>query len=116
MLLTGGVFETGVTGSAPAAGTVHAVLAALCYSGFLFLLRRGGPDRPLVQTYLVIMASAAVFAVGAGSVWGGFDAVPGWAPIGWLALTAIGGHVLGWLLVAVASSRLRVEVRPPCCC
>lgn len=71
-LLTGGVFETGVAGSAPVSGTVHAVLAALCYSGFLFLLRRGGPDRPLVQSYLVIMASAAVFA-------------------------AVGGFGVGWL-------------------
>jgi drug/metabolite transporter (DMT)-like permease len=109
-LLTGGVFETGATGSAPVAGTVHAVLAALCYSGFLFLLRRGGPDRPLVQSYLIIMASAAVFAAVAGTMWGGFDAAPGWEPLGWLALTALCGQVLGWLLVAVGSPRLRVEV------
>ncbi len=109
-LLTGGVFETGVTGSAPAAGTVHAVLAAFCYSGFLFLLRRGGPDRPLVQSYLFIMASAAVIAGAAGSVWGGFNLTPGWGPIGWLALTAICGQVLGWLLIALGSPRLRVEV------
>lgn len=109
-LLTGGVFETGVTGSAPVAGTVHAVLAALCYSGFLFLLRRGGPDRPLVGSYLVTVVSAAAVAVLGGSVWGGFDAAPGWAALGWLALTAICGQVLGWLFVAVASPRLPVEV------
>ena len=108
--LTGGVFETGATGSSPVAGTVHAVLAALCYSGFLFLLRRGGPDRPLVQSYSIIMASAAVFAALVGSMWGGFDAAPGWGPLGWLALTAVCGQVLGWLLVAVGSPRLRVEV------
>jgi len=109
-LLTGGVFETGVTGAAPVAGTVHAVLAALCYSGFLILLRRGGPDRPLVQSYLAIMASAAVFAVVGGSIWRGFNAAPGWGPIGWLALTALSGQVLGWLFVAAGSPRLRVEV------
>lgn len=109
-LLAGGVLETGITGTAPVAGTVYAVLAALCYSGFLFLLRRGGPDRPLVQSYVVIMASAAVVAVAAGSIWGGFDASPGWGPLGWLALTAICGQVLGWLLIAMATPRLRVEV------
>lgn len=109
-LLAGGVLETGVTGSAPVAGTVYAVLAALCYSGFLFLLRRGGPDRPLVQSYIVIMTSAAVVAIAAGSVWGGFNASPGWGPIGWLALTAIFGQVVGWLLVAVGTPRLRVEI------
>ncbi|WP_035770224.1 DMT family transporter [Arthrobacter castelli] len=109
-LLTGGVFETGVTGSAPVLGTIHAVLAALCYSGFLFLLRRGGPDRPPVQSYVVIMVSAAVVAAVAGSVWGGFDPAPGWAATGWLALTAVAGQVLGWLLVAIGTPRLRVEV------
>ncbi|WP_207922346.1 DMT family transporter [Saccharopolyspora terrae] len=92
------------------AGTVHAVLAALCCSGFLFLLRRGGPDRPLVQSYLIIMASAAAFAAVTGTMWGGFDAAPGWEPLGWLALTALCGQVLGWLLVAAGSPRLRVEV------
>ncbi|WP_307870492.1 DMT family transporter [Saccharopolyspora endophytica] len=109
-LLTGGVLETGATGAAPVAGTIHAVLAALCYSGFLFLLRRGGPDRPLVQSYLITMASAAVFAAAVGAMWGGFDAAPGWGPLGWLALTALCGQVLGWLLIAVGSPRLRVEV------
>lgn len=43
-------------------------------------------------------------------MWGGFDAAPGWGPLGWLALTAVCGQVLGWLLVAVGHPRLHVEV------
>lgn len=109
-VLTGGIFETGVTGSAPLAGTVHSALAALCYSVFLFLLRRGGPNRPPAQSYVTIMVSAAVAALIGGALWGGVSLVPGWGPTGWLVLTAICGQVLGWLLVALGSPSLRVEV------
>lgn len=112
-VLTGGLFETGVTGSAPIAGTVHSALAALCYSVFLFLLRRGGPNRPPVQSYVTIMVSAAVAALIGGALWGGVSLAPGWGPTGWLVLTAICGQVLGWLLVALGSPSLRVEVSSP---
>lgn len=37
VLLAGGIFEHAVGGTNPTWGTVHAVAAALCYSGFLFL-------------------------------------------------------------------------------
>src|SRR3954447_20333221 len=42
VVLTAGLVEGGASGTDPVAGTVHAILAALCYSLFLFLLRRGG--------------------------------------------------------------------------
>jgi drug/metabolite transporter (DMT)-like permease len=42
VVLTAGVLDGGSTAPAPVAGAVHAVLAAVCYSGFLYLLRRGG--------------------------------------------------------------------------
>lgn len=109
-VLAGGIVETGVTGTAPIAGTVHSALAALCYSIFLFLLRRGGPDRPPVQTYVVVMVAAALAALIGGALWGGISFVPGWGPAGWLVLTAISGQVLGWLLVALGSPSLRAEV------
>ena len=109
-VLAGGIFETGVTGTAPIAGTVHSALAALCYSVFLFLLRRGGPDRPPVQLYVTIMVSAAVAALIGGALWGGVSLVPGWGPAGWLVLTAISGQVLGWLLVALGSPSFESEV------
>ncbi|KWX19686.1 permease, DMT superfamily [Mycolicibacterium wolinskyi] len=109
-VLTGGILETGVIGTAPVAGTVHAALAAVCYSVFLFLLRRGGPDRPQVQSYVAIMASAAIGALAGGALWGGVTLMPGWGAMGWLVLTAITGQVLGWLLVALGSPLLRAEV------
>jgi drug/metabolite transporter (DMT)-like permease len=109
-VLTGGVLEDGVTGSAPVAGTVHSALAALCYSVFLFLLRRGGADQPPVQSYVTIMVSAAVAALIGGTWWGGVTLTLGWEQAKWLVLTAVCGQVLGWLLVALGSPSLRAEV------
>jgi drug/metabolite transporter (DMT)-like permease len=106
ILLTGGVFEAGASGAHPVAGTVHAMLAALCYSGFLFLLRRGGQRGQVVQSYRDVVAAAAVTSLAAGAAWQGVTLVPGWAPIGWIALTALCSQVLGWLLVALTGPRL----------
>jgi drug/metabolite transporter (DMT)-like permease len=106
IVLTGGVFETGASGAHPVAGTVHAILAALCYSGFLFLLRRGGQRGQVVQSYRDVVAAAAVTSLAAGAAWQGLSFTPGWAPIGWIALAAICSQVLGWLLVALSGPRL----------
>lgn len=112
VVLTGGVFEHGVSGGDPALGTVHAVLAALCYSGFLFLLRRSSRGQQTgrqVQTYTEVIATAAVASLAAGALWHGVSPAPGWSAIGWLALVAVLGQVLGWLLVALASPHLPSE-------
>ncbi|MGX9792102.1 DMT family transporter [Mycobacterium sp. MMS18-G62] len=109
-LLAGGIFERGIGGTNPAWGTVHAVAAALCYSGFLFLLRRGGQGGQPLQTYAVVLASAAAVSVVVGLWWHGIDVTPGWPTIGWLVLVAISGQLLGWLLVAFSSPRLPSDV------
>lgn len=106
VVLTGGVLERGVSGSDPAWGTVHAILAAICYSGFLYLLRRGGRGGEIVSSYTLIIAVAAAAALVGGALWHGVDMAPGWATVGWLALTAVSGQVLGWLFVARAAPRL----------
>src|SRR6476659_5541600 len=67
VLFAGGIFEHAVGGTNPTWGTVHAVAAALCYSGFLFLLRRGGQGGRPLQTYAVVLASSTVVAVAVGS-------------------------------------------------
>jgi drug/metabolite transporter (DMT)-like permease len=107
--LAGGSGSGGGSGS-PVLGAVHAVLAALCYSGFLFLLRRGGGGGLVRQPYLVVTAAAAVVSLLVGAAWRGVDATPGWAAVGWLLLVAISGQVVGWLLVAVCSPRLPSRV------
>jgi drug/metabolite transporter (DMT)-like permease len=110
VLLAGGVFERGVSGSDPVWGTAHCVAAALCYSGFLFLLRRGGQDGQPLQTYAVVLASATAVAAATGLWWHGIDVTPGWPTIGWLVLVTITGQLLGWMLVGFCSPRLPSDV------
>jgi drug/metabolite transporter (DMT)-like permease len=106
VVLAGGVLEGGVEGADPVLGTVHAILAAVCYSGFLFLLRRGGQRGQTLQSYLDVTASAGLVSLLAGVWLTGLDLTPGWAALGWLALVAVCGQVLGWLLVALAGPHL----------
>ncbi|WP_051021549.1 DMT family transporter [Nocardia araoensis] len=106
ILLTGGVFETGASGSDPVRGTVHAILAALCYSAFLFLLRRSGHSGQVVQSYRLVLLSAAAVA----ALWPGVTFSPGWPALGWLALTAVCGQIGGWLLIALATAHLSSTV------
>jgi drug/metabolite transporter (DMT)-like permease len=106
VVLAGGILEHGVSGSDPTRGTVHAIGAALCYSGFLFLLRRGGQGGQPMQTYGVVLATGAVVAAAIGPGWHGLVLWPGWRAVGWLILVAITGQLLGWLLVALFSARL----------
>jgi drug/metabolite transporter (DMT)-like permease len=106
ILLTGGVFESVSTGTDPLRGTVHALLAALCYAVFLFLLRRTGHVGQPVQSYFVICVSAAMVA----ALWHGMVFAPGWTAFGWLTLTAVCGQLIGWLAVALAAPGLSSTV------
>ena len=110
VVLAGGVLESGVGGSDPVLGMVHAVLAALCYSGYLFLLRRNSGEGRTLRAYLLVTVSAGTCSLVVGSWWHGVELAPGWAAVGWLALVALFGQVLGWLLVALASPRLHSHV------
>lgn len=108
--LTAGLAEHAPAGADPGWGTVHAVLAAVCYAGFLFLLRRGGRGGPPVQPYLFVMASAAVVSLAVGACWHGVDLTPSPAALGLLAAAAAIAQVVGWLMVAVCSPRLPSRV------
>lgn len=65
--------------------------AALCYSGLLFLLRRGGRGGRPVQTYAAVLTAATVVAVPVGSASRSLDVAPGWRSAGWLILVTITG-------------------------
>ena len=110
IVLTGGVLEAAPRGSDPVAGTAHAMLAALCYSGFLYLLRRGGGHGRVIQNYVVVVTTAAAVALCVGPFWGDMTLTPALNAIAWLVLIAATGQVTGWLLVAIASPLLRPEV------
>ncbi|GAA2797218.1 DMT family transporter [Mycolicibacterium pallens] len=113
VMLTGVVLTGGLVGHAghgdAGRGTVHAIAAALCYSGFLFLLRRGGKEGLPVQTYAVVLVTAAATAAAAGQWWGGLDTTPSRPTIGWLILVTLTGQLVGWLLVAKLSPKVGSE-------
>lgn len=110
LLLASGMVAGVGTSSDPALGTIHAIAAAACYSGFLYLLRRGGTAGSPIQTYVWVIASAALFGLLVGIAWQGVDLGPGRAAIGWLLLTALVGQSGGWLLVTLVSRRLPASV------
>ena len=103
--LAGGAADS-ATGSAPLLGTVHASLAALCYAGYLFLLRRRPPTTGLVLPVFDVTVGAAVLALVLGGLWQGIDVTPTWSQLGWLAALAVTGQIAGWLLIAASLPRL----------
>ncbi|HZX02058.1 DMT family transporter [Kribbella sp.] len=108
--LTAGLVDGGAAGTNPVSGTIHAVLAAACYSVFLYLLRRNGANGRPVQNYFVVIASAGVASLIGGALWHGVDLTPGLRVIGWLIGVAVAGTVVGWLLVATNSPLLPSHV------
>lgn len=106
VVLAGGLIGQRTGGTHAVRGTVEAVLAALCYSGFLFIVRRSGRQAPVLQSYTVVIASGTVASCVGGVLWHGLTLDPSPAALGWLALAAVFGQVAGWLLVAQATPKL----------
>ncbi len=104
--LAAGVVGGSGVGNDPLLGTLHVGGAALCYAGYLYLLRRGGHTGHPVQQVLYVSIAGAVAALAVGVVWHGIDPTPGWATLGWLLLLAITDQVVGWMLIAAATARL----------
>jgi drug/metabolite transporter (DMT)-like permease len=107
--LAAGVIDGGI-GSDPLLGSVHAILAAVCYAGFLYLLRRVNRQATAARSMLDVTICAAVVCLVAGALWHGVDVTPGWAVLGWMLLVALTSQVVGWLLVAGATGRLSSQV------
>ncbi|WP_405166820.1 DMT family transporter [Nocardia sp. NBC_01499] len=101
LVAASGVLQRGNTGPNPLTGAAHSVAAGICYSGFLFLLRRSGKQGHTLQTYAVSIAVPAVAAL-AWALIRGFPSTlhVGDAALGWIALTALTNGAIGWLLVA----------------
>lgn len=104
--LAGGLAGHAVSGPDPIRGTVTGLLAACAYAGYLLLVRLGaGPGERFAPVGLATVgAVASSFLLG--SLWQGVDLAPSWAALGWLALLAVIGQVVGWVLIASALPRL----------
>jgi drug/metabolite transporter (DMT)-like permease len=107
IVLISGVVGSGAYGSDPALGVVLGIVTALCYAGYLLVIRRGGRDlRRPAGPVAVATASAALVAIVAGIVVGDLDMTPGIASLGWLALLGVTSQSAGYLLIALSLPRL----------
>ena len=99
--LAGGLVDSDPASAvAPVLGTVLALLAAFAYAGYLLLLRLGAAPGEKAAPVTLATAAAAVSSFALGSAWEGVDLTPGWTAIAWLALLAVVGQCIGWVLIA----------------
>ncbi len=104
--LAGGLADGGGGAAHPVLGTVLALMAAFAYAGYLLLLRLGSAPGEKSGPVALATAAAAVSAFVLGSLWEGVDLTPGWEALGWLALLALIGQCMGWVLIAGGMARL----------
>ncbi len=107
VVLISGVVGSGAYGVDPLLGVVFGLLAAVFYSGYLLVIRRGGSDlRRPAGPVAISTASTALVAVLAGAVIGDLDPAPPAASLAWLALLGITSQSLGYLLISLSLPRL----------
>jgi drug/metabolite transporter (DMT)-like permease len=111
VVLGGVVLISGVGGGAygrdPVLGVVLGVATALCYSGYLLVIRRGGRDiRRPAGPVAIATASTAVTATLVGLAVGDLDPAPPLDSLAWLALLGVTSQSAGYLLISLSLPRL----------
>ncbi|NMO05186.1 DMT family transporter [Gordonia sp. TBRC 11910] len=111
VLLGGVALAGGIVGQQPSSsavfGTITGAAAGIAYAGYLLLLRRTShePAHRLANLTDNMIAAALVALIGCAAT-GHLTLWPGWAPVAWLFVAAVTGHVIAWLLVGSALPRL----------
>jgi drug/metabolite transporter (DMT)-like permease len=107
VVLISGVIGAGAYGSNPAIGVVLGLLTALCYAGYLLLIRIGGRD-PRRPAGPVAIATAVTALTGAivGTVGGDLDLTPGPQSLFWLAILGVTSQSIGYLAISISLPRL----------
>ena len=107
IVLISGVIEADAYGDDPRLGAFFGILTALCYSGFILVLRHGSPDarRPAGPLLDATFAAAVISGV-AGLALGDLELSIGSAAHGWLIILALTSQVLGWLLITMTLPQL----------
>lgn len=84
-------------------GVVLALVSAVCYAGYLLVLRSLRGAAQAGSSYgtitIISLATAAMLAVTLEAEGGSF-AIPSWQDAGWLALYGLVPQVLGWVLIS----------------
>jgi drug/metabolite transporter (DMT)-like permease len=94
-------------GANPVLGVFLGLATALCYAGYLLIIRRGSGDlrRPAGPVAIATVSTAAVAAL-AGVLVGDLDPLPAPASLAWLAILGLTSQSLGYLLISLSLSRL----------
>lgn len=107
VILISGAIGGDAYGADPALGVVLGIGTALCYAGYLLVIRRGSrdPRRPAgpvaVATVFVALAASVVGVAG-----GDLDPTPPLASLGWLAVLGVTSQSAGYLLISISLPRL----------
>jgi len=111
VVLISGAVGAGAYGADPALGVILGIATALCYAGYLLIIRRGGrdPRRPAGPVAVATLSTALV-AAAAGVVIGDLDPTPALASLGWLALLGLTSQSLGYLFISISLPRLPAVV------
>jgi drug/metabolite transporter (DMT)-like permease len=106
-VLISGVIGSGAYGANPPLGVALGSVTALCYAGYLLVIRHGSHDirRPAGPVALSTASTMVVAAI-AGVVIGDLDPVPSWPSHGWLALVGLTSQSVGYLLISMSLPRL----------
>ena len=107
VVLISGAIGGDAYGANPGLGVVLGIGTALCYAGYLLVIRRGGrdPRRPAgpVAVATVFVALAASMA---GGVTGDLDLAPPLESLVWLAILGVTSQSAGYLLISISLPRL----------
>ena len=95
-------------GADPTLGVVLGLATALCYSGYLLLIRLGGSDlrRPAGPVAIATLSTAIVGAAAGALLTHDLDSTPSIASLGWLAVLGVTSQSLGYLLISLSLPRL----------
>ena len=107
VVLISGAIGGEAYGANPGLGVVLGVGTAMCYAGYLLVIRRGGrdPRRP-AGPVAVATVFVALAAAGAGAVYGDLDLAPPIESLAWLALLGITSQSAGYLFISISLPRL----------
>ncbi len=94
-------------GTNPGLGVAFGLATAVCYAGYLLIIRRGSTDlrRPAGPVAIATVSTALVAAL-AGTVVGDLDLAPAPVSLVWLAILGLTSQSLGYLLISLSLSRL----------
>jgi drug/metabolite transporter (DMT)-like permease len=107
VVLISGAIGADAYGADPALGVALGIGTAICYAGYLLVIRRGGrdPRRPagpvaVATVFVVLAASVAGLAVG------DLDLAPPIQSLFWLAILGVTSQSAGYLLISISLPRL----------